>query len=372
MPINEKLAEKLGRRERQPVGGDPDEAAQAAKDAPTVPRFDEWLERDIPKPDLLCGTWLSTTSRVLITGPTGLGKTMLGVALAIATGSAAEFMHWDAGREARILYIDGEMSRREMQRRLRDEAKRSGLHPKNLFVLSKEDFDEMPPLNTEAGQAWMNVKIDEVKPELIIFDNIQALVAGDQRDEESWTPVLPWIGQLTKRHVGQIWLHHTGHNEGHSYGTKTREWKMDTAILMKRVNDTESDDLTFSLEFTKARERTPENREEFANVTFTLRNDRWEIAKGSADKRASRMSPTQQLAYEALVSLAASSGELLPAMGVRAVSVLAFKTELLARGVIDGANVHARFTEISLALKAKHRAAERDGRIWPILKKGEK
>lgn len=369
--INPKLAERLSKRERHPPGGDPDAAAESAKAAGRVPRFDDWLERDIPPADYLCGTWLTTTSRVLLTGPTGLGKTMLGVALAVATGSAAGFLHWDAGREARILYIDGEMSRREMQRRLRDEAGRTGLHPENLFVLSKEDFDDMPPLNTEAGQAWMNIKIEETKPDLIIFDNIQALVAGDQRDEESWTPVLPWVGSLTKRCIGQIWLHHTGHNEGHAYGTKTREWKMDTSILMKRVND-DSDDLTFSLEFPKGRERRPENRGEFATVTITLRDDKWEVAESGANKRAARMSSTQQLAYEALVSLAASSGELLPTLDVRAVSVLAFKTELLARGVIEGANVHARFTKVSLALKAKHRAAERDGRIWPILKKGGK
>ena len=62
-----------------------------------------------------------------------------------------------------------------------------------------------------------------------------------------------WVRSLTRRRVGQIWLHHTGHNESHCYGTKTREWQMDTCILMKRV-DTDSDDLTFSLEFTKARE----------------------------------------------------------------------------------------------------------------------
>ena len=62
-------------------GGDPEAAGRAARAARPVPRHDEWIDRDIPPPDLLCGTWLSTTSRVLITGPTGLGKTMLAVAL---------------------------------------------------------------------------------------------------------------------------------------------------------------------------------------------------------------------------------------------------------------------------------------------------
>jgi hypothetical protein len=28
-----------------------------------------------------------------------------------------------------------------------------------------------------------------------------------------------------------MWLHHTGHNETQSYGTKTREWQMDTVLF---------------------------------------------------------------------------------------------------------------------------------------------
>src|SRR5262249_1977947 len=161
-----------------PPGGDPKAAAEAAKAAPPVPRFNEWRERDIPQPNLLCGTFLSTTSRVLLTGPTGLGKTMVSVAIAIRLSCAADFLHSTPGRPCRVLYIDGEMSRLDMRERLIDEAGRAELEPENLFVLSKEDFEGMPPLNTEAGQAWLDVKLLEVKPDLIIFDNIQALIAG--------------------------------------------------------------------------------------------------------------------------------------------------------------------------------------------------
>jgi RecA-family ATPase len=188
-----------------------------------VPNFSQWMQREIPPPDLLCGDFISTTARILITGPTGLGKTMLGIALAFAVEGGTPFLHWKAGRAARVLYVDGEMSAREMQRRLREEAERAGRIPQNLFPLSREDFEDMPPLNTAEGQEWMDGKIAETKPDLIIFDNIQALVVGDHCKEESWAPLLPFIRSLTKQHIGQIWFHHTGHNEGHSYGTKTRE-----------------------------------------------------------------------------------------------------------------------------------------------------
>ena len=36
-------------------------------------------------------------------------------------------------------------------------------------------------------------------------------------------------------------MHHTGYEENHSYGTKTREWQMDTVILMQKNGDNQID-----------------------------------------------------------------------------------------------------------------------------------
>jgi hypothetical protein len=245
----------------------------------------------------------------MVTGPTGLGKTMFGVALAFATEAKKPFLHWKAGRAARVLYVDGEMSRREMQRRLREEAARAGRTPQHLYVLSREDFDDMLPLNTEAGQKWMDEKIAEVRPDLILFDNIQALLVGDNSKEESWSPVLPWMRSLTKRSIGQIWFHHTGHNEGHAYGTKTREWQLDFCILLERVN-TDDKDLTFTIKFTKARARRPENLDDFADTTIRLRNNRWEITSGGAKKE--KVPTGSRIAYDLLKRAIAEVGEVPP------------------------------------------------------------
>ena len=85
------------------------------------------------------------------------------------------------------------------------------------------------------------------------------------------------------------------------------------------------------------------------------------------------MSDRQQLAYEALVSLAAKHGEPLPASyelppNILAVSVTAFKDEIRRRGIVsaEASNPRARLDEIITGLKRHHAAAERDGRIWPI------
>lgn len=246
-------------------------------DANTLPPLTlaEWLVRDLPEPDHLLGGLLSTTCRVLLAGPTGLGKTMLGLAAAMAMAEGKPFLHWKAGRKCRVLYVDGEISRREMKRRLKDAAERAKAHPDGLFVLSKEDFQDMPPLNTPEGRKWFDDFIEKHGPlDFIIFDNVQALLVGDMKEEDQWARVLPWVKSLTRRSIGQMWFHHTGHDESKSYGSKAREWQMDTVILMERV-DVPGADLSFTLKFTKARERTPENRADFQPVTMSLQDDKW-------------------------------------------------------------------------------------------------
>jgi hypothetical protein len=238
--------------------------------------LDYWLQREIPMPDYLMGEWLTTTSRTLIVGPTGLGKTNFGVGLAFASAQGSDFLHWSGnGEPHRVLYVDGEMSKQLMQQRLRDGLRRTGIsNPPGLYVINREDFEDMPGLNKPEGQAFMNRQIKIVKPHLIIFDNVMSLLEGNMTDEEAWSETMPWVKTLTRQRIGQIWFHHTGHNEKHSYGTKTREWPMDNVIMMKKegVDDT---DIFFRLEFTKNRTKTPDNWEDFTTASVALQADAW-------------------------------------------------------------------------------------------------
>jgi RecA-family ATPase len=332
-----------------------------------------WVKRDLPEPDWLLGQWLSTTSRVMIVGPTGLGKTIFGIAVAMAIAADNGFLHWRGGRKGRVLYVDGEMSRQLMKRRLIDAARRAGHMPEGLTILSKEDFPEMPPLNTPTGQRWMNSLIAAYRPlDLIIFDNIQSLLVGDMKEEDQWAAMLPWVRDLTRRSIGQIWFHHTGHDETKSYGSKAREWQMDTVALMERLKDSDGE-LAFSLKFTKARERTPDNREDFEPVTMRLVEDQW--VKGDAiSAKQAKLTDRYRNALSALTSIVAERGEKLPpAWGLqpelRAVTLDATKAEWKARNVIksDDKNDRTTFNRLVDALVSRGFAAMREGRIWPII-----
>src|SRR5262249_61885578 len=43
--------------------------------------IEDWRTRDLPEPDFILGNWLSTTSRVLISASTAIGKSNLAIPL---------------------------------------------------------------------------------------------------------------------------------------------------------------------------------------------------------------------------------------------------------------------------------------------------
>ena len=260
-----------------------------------------WLTRDIPKPDFLLGELLSTTCRVEVVGPTGLGKTNILLAIAFAIADGADFLHWKgSGKPRRVLFIDGEMSRRLAKERLEDAARRHGGMPGALFYFNREDFPDFEPLNTEAGQKYIDYLIEQLSGiDLAIFDNIQALIGGDMKDEEPWQDTLPWVRDLTRRSIGQVWAHHTGHDETHGYGTKTREWQLDTVVLLERVEQP-SADIAFQMKFTKARERRPDNRADFEPAVITLVDDRWTSEQGGIVRKRQAKDRALELLKEAI------------------------------------------------------------------------
>ncbi|OAF11781.1 hypothetical protein AYJ54_07935 [Bradyrhizobium centrolobii] len=295
--------------------------------------IDAWRERDLPPPDLILGKWLSTTSRALISAPTGLGKSNLAIALGQRVAANIGFLHWNPGRRVKVLYIDGEMSRRLLKQRVLDEERRHGGDLSGFYTLSREDVERFQPLNSPAGQAWILALIQHLGVELVIFDNIMSLTLGDQTNELVWQQTMPLVVELTRRAVGQIWIHHTGHDETKGYGTKTREWSLDTVGHLEKV-EREDTDVSFNLVFRKARERTPTIRHDFQDVKIALVDDQWEHEASEA-LRPEKVSPRIRKALEALQNVLATDQAKQLSANRRAAHRDQWAAECDARGLID-------------------------------------
>jgi len=312
-----------------------DEAADAAALAAQL-SASGWLQRKMPPIDWLLGDILTTTVRAFLVGRTGLGKTMLGLAIAFGVAFGTGFLHWRSARPARVLYIDGEMPAELLIQRVRDAARRIGREDllANLLLLSTEDAEAIAkqfpsigifePLNTEAGHEVVKRLCHLLKPELIVFDNVQSLLVGSQKEEETWLGALPVVQWLTAQRIGQLWIDHTGWTTDRQYGSSTKSWRFDVVGQMSPLPDEQlnGNETAFGLSFDppggKARRRTPDNWDEFAPCIIRLRDDVWtsELAQRpetGTTGRASRKSdqkvrPSRQLFYPALMDAVVVSG----------------------------------------------------------------
>jgi AAA domain len=272
------------------------------------------------------------TVRPLV-GPTGLGKTNLLLQIGLHVAAGEGFLHWQGRRVRRVLYVDGEMSRRLLKKRLAAAVHRLGHAPVGFHALSHEDIPGFAPLNTPEGQACVNAVIERIGGvDLAIFDSVMCLIAGKMKDEDAWAQTMPYIRKLTARGIGQLWGHHTGHDESRSYGDKTKEWQLDLVLFMETVRR-EDTDVSFNLEFRKAREREPETRADFQSLKVALVNDEW-LHELSEAQHVGKASPLAQKFLDALVNVLASD-MVTKVNGRRAATDDDWKVECTRLGLID-------------------------------------
>lgn len=211
---------------------------------------------------VLLHPWLTTKSIGMVYAPRGVGKSWfaLGVAKAIASGSA--FGPWEAplGQQARVLYWDGELPMEDLIER----AKQLGLDVlDNLYLLSSDVFRSVADqhgVNTTTprlSQEWYQHiyrTIKQLDIDLVIMDNLSSLLTtGDENDRQSWTEVNSFLLELRWLGVASMFVHHAG-KSGNQRGTSSREDALDYVIKLEQPEDYEEEDgARFSIAFTKKR-----------------------------------------------------------------------------------------------------------------------
>ena len=337
-----------------------------------------WLMRDIPPRDYLLGSVFSTTSRWLMFGETGVGKSLLAGDIGGAVASGSPFLDWDGRRRARVMYLDGEMPIEVFKERMGLIAHRYG-DDIPLYGYNRDDLGDgqMPPLNEEEGEKWLIKEIEAIKPDLIIFDSIMCLLNGVMGEEESWGPVKHLVRRITSRKIGQLWLHHTGHDGTKGYGTKTREWEMDTVVRLAFADDNRE---AVSMEFRKARLRTPANFDQFKARTLSRGVDGWASdamsGKPMDGRRSAEVIKLKHAitdAYDRLVD-AVEKTPGFDDQPVKKIEIDRLRDEVKRRGFLDtketgGLTGGARmlFMRAKTDLIASGRYIENDGLFWKLV-----
>lgn len=272
----------------------------------------QWAAANIPAPRYALGALIGFDVRAMTVANTGAGKTKFALALAVAAYLGRSLLHWQAtGARMRVLFIDAEMPKTLMQQRIRAAFgwfdHEPAEHSDGIFFLSRDDFADMPALDTKDGQSWFSDVIKQLCPDFIFFDNLMALTCLSLKEDEGWQCMKPWLLGLR---CGWMLIHHTGHDGTRSYGDKAKEWHLDTVALLQAVED-DSAELAFDLSFSKSRRRTPGNRTDFEKRRIELRQGQWSTSEPKSRTKA-KLTPGQEIAYRALLLAIDREGQPVP------------------------------------------------------------
>lgn len=222
---------------------------------PVVLDAQDLLEREFPPRGYLLFPILPERGLAMIVAARGIGKTWVGLNLAVAVGSGGQFLGWTAPKPRRVVYVDGEMPATVLQDRFVSimEALDGNMPPEN-FQLIAADLQErgIPSIATPEGQAFLDFEVRAA--DLVILDNIATLCGtGDENVSDAWRPVQEWA--LRQRAAGRsvLFIHHAGKNGGQR-GTSAREDVLDTVINLSRPYDYDtSQGARFEVHYPKAR-----------------------------------------------------------------------------------------------------------------------
>lgn len=237
------------------------------------------INADIPPKEFLVSTFMPKASFGMVFAPRGIGKSWfaMGLARAIAMGHDT-FMGWKIHQQGDVLFIDGEMSivdLRERAQNLLGDKGSGSLHimpSENLFRDGCPICLDIPQEHQAIFELLKNMSAKGIRPKLIVMDNLSTLRRGVNENDNSETyALLDFLVKL--RHMGYavLLVHHTN-KAGEQRGASILEVPMDYIIKLNYTSKAESafkKGASFAVEFTKVRNRAPQNRDFICDLVET-------------------------------------------------------------------------------------------------------
>jgi putative DNA primase/helicase len=215
--------------------------------------IDDLISLNIPTRELLLDPILPVRGLAMIHAKRGGSKTFLALSIGLAVASGTNLLRWSVPKPRRVLYVDGEMTLPDLQKRVT--ALKAGIGaqiPNDNFRLLAADHTDIPNLATDAGQRALDPLLEGV--ELLVIDNLSTLCwTGSDNDAGSWTSLQEWMLRLRRKGVAVLVVHHSN-KSGEQRGTSRREDVLDTVIGLRRPPDYSPDEgARFEIHIEKSR-----------------------------------------------------------------------------------------------------------------------
>lgn len=196
-----------------------------------------------PEPrEFLLEPWMLEGDSSLIYAPTGAGKSIFTLALALAIAGGGSLLGWTAKRPRRVLLIDGEMPRADIHDRASmllpsirgcdSEAVRENLR---FLVQQAQHADTaFPDMDKPAGQSAVLDMVRGGGVDVLILDNFSTLFeCPDENSASAFNGVAKFLKRIKQAGIACILVHHTGKNATTYRGSSKLAMTFETLIHLQ-------------------------------------------------------------------------------------------------------------------------------------------
>ena len=167
--------------------------------------------------------WLDSGESCLLWGGTGCGKSMLAMTLALGVAGGGSALGWRFPNPCKVLFVDGEQSPRDLQKRFAVLGKTIAGHNQqaaaaNLLIWGRtlgQAGESFFDLNSDAERA--RAAVDFLKAEkvgFVVLDNLSTLsdTLADENKAENFKHLQSLLSHLKAANIAAVLVHHSGKN----------------------------------------------------------------------------------------------------------------------------------------------------------------
>jgi hypothetical protein len=144
--------------------------------------WSEFFSADLTKVDWLAGRFLQVGRQAALVGDAKSGKSLLSLEWACAIASGKPFAGDESRTPRKVLYVDQENSRADIQMRLRA----LGYGPGDLDNLIYLSFPPFAPLDTQHGATELLTAVAKHETSVVFLDTISRMIEGEENDSRPW------------------------------------------------------------------------------------------------------------------------------------------------------------------------------------------
>ncbi len=231
--------------------------------------------------------WLKNGESALIWAASGVGKTWLTLSLAVSIAGGGKVWEWSSPKPRKVLYIDGEMAGRDVQKRVRKLQDEGGVKDfdadalrSNFHLMARQMQDPRArfiDITDEASQRLVMTTCEANGIEVVVIDNLTTVADGlnDENDATAFKSVMAFLMSLKQGGRTVLLVHHARKDGADVRGSTALEATFEIKLGLKRPETKAADVANFVTDFGK--NRNPEGRHLVQPREWLLTDQGWHV-----------------------------------------------------------------------------------------------